>query len=398
MRRTPLWRYVLSGLPLILVFAGVAYWLHARGVLVGFETLALETFAIMHERRPPAPHVSIVAISDDYYKKNFLGTYPLRGKPLDDLIGAIAKGKPKLIAVDLDSSRWTDVDVAALPTNVTIIWARDIERKATSEHEDENQYCGLPVLDKKGLDDEFTGIAAFPSDIDGVIREYPRFLRIDGLCGDPQPRTSIVQSFALAVSAAYNDQTVHQFAPEDSKVIMNFLGEGFQFPLLGAEDVIAAASGAGSVFATQGPLKGRIALLGGTYHASHDEHATPRGIISGVEIVAQAIETELTGGGIRAANEWRMILLEIALGVVLLGVGYLLTARWAIVINLVVFMVLAPLASYWSYSTKAEWANFVPMLFAAVIHSLWHHTPQQEAENADRAKTDQRGVVAGAPL
>src|SRR4051794_6620579 len=118
-------RHMATGSALIILIAGLTYWLHAKGLLMGFESLALETFAILHEKRIPAEHVTIITISDDYYAHNFLGRYPIHGKPLNDLIDAIAKGNPKLIAVDLDSSLWEGPEIRALPPNPPIVWARN---------------------------------------------------------------------------------------------------------------------------------------------------------------------------------------------------------------------------------------------------------------------------------
>jgi CHASE2 domain-containing sensor protein len=369
-------------MPLVLVTAFVAYWLHARGILIGFETLALETFAIVHEKTIPAPHVTIINITDDYYNQHFRGKYPLQGKDLDDLIVVIANGNPRLIAIDLDSSLWTDADVKTLPTKPSIVWARDIKRVHLDQGQD--VYCGLGVLGgAKGIDDQFTGIAAFPADVDGIVRSYPRFLQVSGLCHDQSTNAANVQSFPWAVAATYREQSVHDLPFNEPDLILNFLGDRFVCPQLTADDVMQAANEPNSAWATQGPLRGRIALLGGTYHAAHDEHATPRGIISGVEIVAQAIETDLTGGGIRASNERRMLLLEIGLGAILLVFGAFLPVHRAAVVSLVVFVILAPVASFLSFSTKTQWANFVPMLFAAVIHSVWHSAREQNVEGKE---------------
>jgi CHASE2 domain-containing sensor protein len=366
-------RQIRTGIPLILLIAGLSYWLHVKGLLIGFESIALETFAILRERQIPAEHVTIVDISDEYYAKHFTGTYPIHGKALNDVITAMAKGNPKLIAIDLDSSLWDDKDRAALPNLPPIVWARNVRLRNRTGEPGSGGYCGLPVLGNTvGIDDQYSGIAAFPADLDGVVRVSPEFLKITGLCDDPEAHPSELQSFPRAVAALYRGDSTPPVQHEDSELMLNFLGETFAFPRLEAEDVLQAADAPGSVWPTKGSMVGRIALLGGSYHAGHDFHATPRGLLTGTEIVAQAIETELMNGGIRATNEGRMVALEILLGLMLLVAGCFLSTRWALLVNLAVFALAAPIGSYIAFSTKTYWANFVPMLFGMMMHQLYH--------------------------
>ncbi len=53
-------------------------------------------------------------------------------------------------------------------------------------------------------------------------------------------------------------------------------------------------------WSTNSPLKGKIVLLGGMYHAARDSYSTPHGPRYGVELIAQALATEFAVAAFRS--------------------------------------------------------------------------------------------------
>ena len=92
-----------------------------------------------------------------------------------------------------------------------------------------------------------------------------------------------------------------------------------------------------------------------------------------MELVAQAVESELSGGGIRTTNEALMIALEILGGVLMVYLYSRLRLGTAIVASLVGIPVLALLFSFTSFSSVGRWASFVPTMVAVLLHQLHHH-------------------------
>jgi len=358
--------HLRSGLVVVaLVSLAVAGLRHA-GLLAGFEYLALETFQLFAPPSSLKTTVRIIGIGDACFKSRFQGRYPLAAGGVKEIISAVAKGNPKLIAVDLDTSAWSPDDLNDLPTSVPIVWARDMMRA-------DNSYCALPVAGgAKGLYDQYTGLAAVPADADGVVRRYHRVIPVRGVCGDAGAREEPIQSFPWAVA------TVHQSAkpdrvrqPDNPELVLNFFGDVFDLEYLSAEVAIRSSYAAGSDWAVRGPVTGRIALIGGIYHAARDTHATPRGILSGVQITAQAIESELNHRGLRIVNEGLLLVSELVTGIALVLLHSVSSygARW--LARLLIFAILALSGSWLAFSSAALWANHVPVLAAVFIHEAY---------------------------
>ena len=125
-------------------------------------------------------------------------------------------------------------------------------------------------------------------------------------------------------------------------------------------------------------MNGKIVLLGGLYRAARDEYVTPLGPMAGVELNALAIESELERGGIRPANQYLMMALDVLFGICLVWINYRalyghLSLLSALVVSLIAIPVLALLASLIALSTFAYWMNAVPLLAAVFIHQLYDY-------------------------
>src|SRR5262249_1914480 len=104
--------------------------------------------------------------------------------------------------------------------------------------------------------------------------------------------------------------------PSPNELVMNIPGDRFRFFRISAETTLPGFRKSlqkdrknhdedlKNDFWTsdKSPIKDKIVVLGGTYRAARDVHATPVGQRAGMNLLASAIETELTNRGIRLTN------------------------------------------------------------------------------------------------
>jgi len=92
-----------------------------------------------------------------------------------------------------------------------------------------------------------------------------------------------------------------------------------------------------------------------------------------VELVAQSVESELSGGGIRTTNEALMVVLEVLGGVLMVYLYARLRLGTALAASLLGIPVLALVFSFVSFSSVGRWASFIPTMVAVLLHQLHHH-------------------------
>ncbi|MEK6300316.1 MAG: CHASE2 domain-containing protein [Acidobacteriota bacterium] len=341
---------------IIVVVSLITLGLEEAGWLRGFETAALDTW--LRLKAPlPVNELIIVGITNDDYRDLFDDTSPLKPEKLDLLLDAIARGGPKVIGVDIDTSsrKFWELQPREKPP---VVWAVDAILQTEGKLE-ASAALGGKLSPGKG-----TGIAALPQDSDGVVRSYRRVFATA-----PEP----VPSFPWAVVTQYREVEGHPAAAADEHdtedVILNFSGYRYSFSSLSAKQVLELSDGEG--WSNNGPLGGRIVLLGGRYRAARDEYVTPLGPMAGVDLMAQAIASELRGGGIGHANKLLMLLLEIIGGACLVFLNRSFSLGWAVLLSCVGVPVLALAGSFFAFSSLAYWANFVPILVSVLIHELY---------------------------
>ena len=147
------------------------------------------------------------------------------------------------------------------------------------------------------------GIPRFPIDPDGVVRGYRGDFEIEGLGGR-------MNSLARAVAEQYSPA----LAVTKNEVLFNFAGKAGaeNYPPTPAGFFLSSECIENKSFAERFKneckdavppklpyLINKIVLVSGAYQAARDLHQTPIGEIAGVEMLAQAIDSDLHGGGIR---------------------------------------------------------------------------------------------------
>lgn len=130
-------------------------------------------------------------------------------------------------------------------------------------------------------------------------------------------------------------------------------------------------------------FKNKIVLLGGTFAAGRDVHPTPLGEVSGVELTAFAIESELTGGGIRPSHHLVMLAAELAAAVVLVWMNWRWPpgSRWNVVATASAILLFAAAGSYVAFRAFGYWASFIP-----IGAGVWLHQLYERARDTDHAR------------
>jgi hypothetical protein len=268
------------------------YLLNRSGILHGLEHWALDLE--LASRGQPKSEIAIVDISDADYDDVFDGRSPLNPEKLHDLIGAIARSKPKLIAVDIDTSHKDFHNFKIDPNWPPVIWERDISRTSGERGEEmkpldvlggqpEPNRSGIPVL--------------FDDPDDKVTRFYMRC--IDTIEGR-------APSFVYIAATAFRDGN---FIPPASAcadrsstrlAFIRYSLDGEKF--LPAARVLELSDKKGKGRGEQiiPELANKLVLLGGSF-GDYDRHFTPLGAQPGVLVLANAIQTELDGNFMKAS-------------------------------------------------------------------------------------------------
>ena len=319
--RRPLWKHFLRATPITLSTVLLTV-LFARVVELDHTAMDLES-RWRKPRMAPTTTLSvvIVQITEDDYKDHFAQTSPLNPAKVAEIIDAIADGKPRLIGVDLDTSHQ---DYATLESGQwpSIVWGQGLVREQGganplgSETSSRAGPCDFELNAAtppeqlypgrvKGMDAvafqqkslatgpsarvDIAGLFVMAPDSDGLIRRYQR-------CWET--RAGRLPSFVCAVSKPRRD-TDADCAPRKRPRAQPIKYGQFHRWCFSAGHLLEQ-----SQLDRERWLKDKIVLLGGSFLAARDEHPTPLGQKLGVDILAAAIETELSRKDNGSPRRW----------------------------------------------------------------------------------------------
>ena len=431
-RKKSFWKlYWTRHFPVLFLITATVISLEAIGLLIGPELWILDRTLL--PSRAPSTEIRLVEITEKDYINWFGSTSPLKPEVILGLIDAIVARRPRVIGVDIDTSDWGPLEsIPCLPANRQQILFPDVPqppgpvKETTAEPQNavtNGLHCFIPAVgpsiiwaeiptnDREplelgrvlGMDPEkvissmglspdsqtVLGIPRFPEDPDGVVREYRGDFEIKGL-------GSRMNSLARAVAEQYSPA----LNVTKDQVLFNFAGKA------GAENYVPTDAGVflqdecvqNKSFAERfqaeckqaGPpelpyLINKIVLLGGAYGAARDTHLTPVWEIPCVEMLAQAIDSDLHGGGIRLLPEGISALLDLLVSSCIVYFYFRLKARpfygfllgWGIVVAVVLLGIVL-------IRFKLAWLNVIPVVVGANLEQLWHHGA--ELRHAQRKK------------
>ena len=334
----------------------------------------------IQSRLNPAPTdgtVAVVVIDDNDYRQIFDGGIPVNAGRLIDLVNDIAKGGPSVIGIDIDSSPHQFAETAkALNCNCTIVWEREVEE--LPETVEANQELKLlPILGgRSDLNNAriSSGIPILIDDPeDGTTRRFQRYFGTDnGLF--PSFTTALTSAYAKEKNLASLGSQVATFS--DQELLIRYSGDQ-----QGSHRIQLSASKLHELSQNwrpdASPIEGRIVLLGGAY-LGQDQHKTPIGQISGVEILANVIETELHGQVATAPSRLVLYLLDLfeAFGLILMF--HFWPFRTAILRSVALIPLVAALFSFGVYSDVAHFGQFFVVLVGLLFYELYEHFRREQ--------------------
>ncbi|MGB9180762.1 MAG: CHASE2 domain-containing protein [Pyrinomonadaceae bacterium] len=345
---------VFKSIPAVLIGIVLTFALSRSGFFRQLETYALDT-QVRLQGTAEDSDVAIVRINDEDYANLFHDKSPLDQAVLQKVISAIAAGKPRVIAIDIDTSAPEFRELHPAPDWPKIVWARNGHFSNI-----DGKYHLTQVLGEQ-QPNALNGLVVLQLDPDGAIRRYPRLCETDRGRLDSLP-WAVAKEFDPAEAAKRNPSTVGLF--------INFAGdnEGSHRLHFTASRILELADGPG--WQSESPIKDKVVLLGGAYGAT-DEHDTPLGWMLGMEALAYAIETELHGGGLSPPSPILITALGGMVGVALLLLFQHFTPPKAFLISVFVIPVLGMLSSLMTFRTMAFWAYFVPIPLAVLGQEVY---------------------------
>ena len=159
---------------------------------------------------------------------------------------------------------------------------------------------------------------------------------------------------------------VRKLTPSSEQLVIRYSGGANRFRFT-ASRVLELSKGDG--WTSHSPIEGRIVLLGGSF-GTGDRHETPLGTMMGVEILANTIETELSGGGHQPPSTIVLILLLAFEGIWTVLIFHKFESKLIkpLILTLPVVVILSLLCSLLIYQSLAQLPYFLFMLLAIVIY------------------------------
>jgi CHASE2 domain-containing sensor protein len=383
-------RRVIKFLSLLAVVLAFNFFFHRAGLFAEIETKLLD--AQMKLSFPETESdVAIVDINQDDFDLIFLSkTRPLNPPILKDLIEKILKANPCVVGVDIDTSFSEFGKLENLAAAKNVVWAREAEISETAGEKP------IPLDFLGGRNVETGAESGFPILVEEREKVTRRYSRLIGTTQGNFPSLpwavfkagkKLKQSgspYCQSISFPELTETADQYVIGYSRG-----AEGAGRTKIPASHILRFDEQSG--WQHDNPLRGKIVLVGGTY-LDEDRHETPLGKLPGVEIIANVIETELGGGGNKPPDFWRIVLLQIFDGVLLLGLFHYFALKTGIkdarkkagwreifpwqplILSLPAIAVISIICSLITYGTLSHWFLFAPVMLGVIVAELLDRT------------------------
>ena len=307
---------------------------------------------------PPSNPIVIVGIDDESFTQNGL-RWPWPRAYFAEMIGRLAEAGPIVIAVDVSFYEQAAGDQALAQAirkagNVVLVGSIAVVNDRAYNLEQLNQ--PLPGLANSAA---AMGLSNFPFDADGFVRRlhayqnhsgqvyYHWALRVAEIAlKQPLPVQPSPDGFAIGNRIVVLD---------DQSLYINYRGPARTFPVIPAYQV-ADGQIKPELF------KDKIVLIGATTESLHDTYPTPflgdSAPMSGVEIVANAIETLLAGKYLTRFGTFGTIVGVVLLGLVGLSLNALKRPAFALIV-LAVLMLAYAAVWYAAFVTQGAWVALI---------------------------------------
>ncbi len=402
----------------MLVFAALTQYMEFKGLLWSLESAAFDTLLRLAPRPRVAREILVIQIDENDYLTRFDRKSPLDCATLGRLIERVASKGPPVIGIDLDTSACSYPDLAAA-NGKRIIWGVNATAEPAGAplsfagwfkgHEQFVIRSGTVL--GQGLGElpaeRAIGVPVFPLDRDGLARRFFREVEIEGHAPRSARPCHQVPPLAEQHAGSHGGHPKACLPTLSYALYRAHCGRKPCGPLAQAAEHEFAfnfrgyparprSTSAGSVLdATDAQIQALfdqtdVVILGGSYQAARDLYLTPAGPISGVELNARALLTDLHGRGIGEIHRWAAILLDMAAGHVVFLV--FLLHRWSYRRRFWLSVAAAAggslLFSLLLFRTSALWASFIGVFVGTLIHQLYEalNVVDQEMEKARHAQ------------
>jgi len=365
--RPSLSKRLVRSLPVVVVLMVLLWVFGHTGVLHRIETTVSNAQMRINKPISDSP-VVIVDIDDVDYRELFSETSPLNPSRLEKLVADIAKGQPRVIGVDIDtSSPQFATELPVRNWGPHMVWEREV-REVPAEGTESRNLSPVDILGGQKDVDPRSNSAGLPVLIDEsedkVTRKYRRYLSTGA---GPLP------SFPYAIAQAYSGKSLNltsELQDWQQDRLIRFSGfRGHTARLYFSARKVTELS---QHWPEASPIRDRIVILGGSY-LGQDKHDTPIGELSGVEVMANVVETELAGGGERPPSKTAVLLLELFEAFVLIFLFHTMRFRFALLWSLALVPVIAVVCSLLAYRDSRHFIQFAFILLGLLLFEMYEH-------------------------
>ena len=368
--------------------------LSRTGILAGWETRAVDAFLFLRER-VPAPEIVLVVIDDDAFAA--LGQrQPLPRRYLADLADFLLRSGARVVAFDLvvTTPSQPEDDQALVATARR--WAAErpgalVFASLAVPEAGTRAYTLLPPFSPELT--ALLGFANAPVGADGVVRRFTPALTASG--GGRIPALSLA---ALAGSTGLGagelvarlgaaratiplpvrDEHGRLARAETSLAQLggipwriDYTGPPGAFTSFPSEPLVALAR-SGTTPDADNPFRDRIVLVGATFLESRDSFPTPTGLMSGVEIQANMVNTLLARRALLPPPWYLNLALLTAVCVSISLLSLWLRPAWLALVALGLVAALVA-ASYEAYTRGGYWLDFLAPLLGTLAYLQGAH-------------------------
>jgi len=330
-------------------------WLFERATLLGNDVLLSVT------KVGVATHFRVITVDAKEYA-DYLGEGMLPDK-LSDVIAAILKYEPKVLAIDVDTSQPRFQQLHLPRTHSRMVWARVArQEQITSDSHNKKRFQWVvgEVLGNRPDQPSYAGNPLFPQDADWTVRGYQRAISLAD-ARVPSLHWEIVRAYCDAVQdqACAKLRSRGLTATDD---VQDFVAD-WDVPQTPLSDLMAEG---GSAVPRPGAL-GDIVLLGASFG---DIHPTPFGPKLGAELIGAAVESELAGVQFAHGDvDWSKWPIKIFLAIFIAWLNTRLAPVWAASSTLCLVLVIfvgSFLGTYYGIFRL----EFVPFMLGVWIEQL----------------------------
>ncbi len=392
------------------------------GLLSGWENRAFD-FMMWWQKEKRSSEIFLIEIDSQDYKDLFHAVSPLSREILARLIDKLSMAEPRAICLDISLRDRTAEDPYLVETldrlkkrDIPVVFASSIQEVADDRNIKSVFSRDFPYACP---DNVLFGATNFPISEDGTIREMRLLQRMDDGRIYPFISLSMIaaseriswSAFQEELGRATRSTSLESRVPQDLRDLIGaglrhqrqkiyFIGDKTSFNVIKMSDIDRMPKEsfqAGSIFAQ------KILLVGGTFSESKDFYRTPKGIMSGVEIIANSAEALLSSKPIRPINYLLSLLFEFVIVLVLSFMFLRFPIGKATVISALSVVPLTIIGSQVAFASMNRWLDFLPVALAVVLHgeaSLIEHYRSMKKEIRDlRSQLSQKeqGPSEGVP-